>query len=167
MQGTSWLWVIWHDSSAGVYGAWHNTDSKYIQWHSETWGHKAGGQNAESGHTESKPMSNPDDLKSVFEGSSDIEMEDLSKPNHILKLKQSFQSLKSTQHMQCPIMALHIDPEPTPTVPTVVSQPTSSDISIAPIIPTDPYFLHIYDPRDHIIWERTSWKLGGEHALSG
>jgi len=26
------------------------------------------------------------------------------------------------------------------------------------------YFLHIYDPRDHIIWERTSQKSGGEHA---
>src|SRR5882724_10663202 len=34
-------------------------------------------------------MSNPDDLKSVFEDPSDIEMEDLSKPNHTLKLKQS------------------------------------------------------------------------------
>jgi len=34
-------------------------------------------------------MSNPDDLKSIFEDPSDIEMEDLSKPNHTLQLKQS------------------------------------------------------------------------------
>jgi len=34
-------------------------------------------------------MSNPDDLKSVFEDTSDIEMKDLTKPKHILKLKQS------------------------------------------------------------------------------
>jgi len=85
-------------------------------------------------------MSNPDGLKSVFEDSSDIEMKDLSKPNHILKLKQSFQSLKSTQCEQCPIMALPMDPQPTPMVPTVVSQSTSSDITISPIIPTDPLF---------------------------
>src|SRR5882724_2706790 len=34
-------------------------------------------------------MSNPDDLKYRFEDSSDIEMEDPSKPNCTLKLKQS------------------------------------------------------------------------------
>src|SRR5882724_3705806 len=34
-------------------------------------------------------MSNPDDLKSLFEDPSDIEMEDLSKPKCTLKLTQS------------------------------------------------------------------------------
>ena len=33
-------------------------------------------------------MSNPDDLKSIFEDPSDIEMDNLSKPNHTLNLKQ-------------------------------------------------------------------------------
>jgi len=50
-------------------------------------------------------MSNPDDITSIFEDSSDIEMEDPSKPNHTLKLKKSLQSLKSIQsaiwHEQC------------------------------------------------------------------
>src|SRR5882724_6394429 len=88
-------------------------------------------------------MSNSDALKSIFEDPSDIEMGDLTKPNHILKLQWSIQSLQSTQHEQGPIMALPIEPQPTPTVPTVVSEltaPTSNDIAIAPIIPTDPLF---------------------------
>ena len=40
-------------------------------------------------------------------------------------------------------MALAIDPRPTPMVPTVVFEltaPTSNDITITPIIPTDPLF---------------------------
>src|SRR5882724_8189556 len=88
-------------------------------------------------------MSNPDALKSIFEDTSDIEMKDLPKPKCILRLKQSIQSLQSTQCEQCTIMALSIDPQPTPTVPTVVSEltvPTSNDIAITPIIPTDPLF---------------------------
>jgi len=32
---------------------------------------------------------------------------------------------------------------------------------------TTHYFLHVYDPRDHIIWERKSLQSGGEHTLSG
>ena len=67
----------------------------------------------------------------------------IAKPKCILKLKQSIQSLQSTQHEQCPIMALPIEPWPTPMVPTVVSKltaPTLNDITIASIIPTDPLF---------------------------
>jgi len=67
-------------------------------------------------------------------------------------------------------MALPIDPQPTPTVPIVVSElsaPASNNIAIASIIPTDPLSLHVYDPKDHIMWEKTSWKSGGECALSG
>src|SRR5882724_12386417 len=88
-------------------------------------------------------MSNPDALRSIFEDPSDLEMDDLAKPKHILKLKQSIRSLQSTQCEQCPIMALPIDPWPTPMAPTVVSKlttPTSNDIAITPIIPTDPLF---------------------------
>src|SRR5882724_4339430 len=87
-------------------------------------------------------MSNPDDLKSIFEDSSDIEMEDISKPNCTFKLSQSLQSLKSIQSTnqceQCPIMEWPVVPQITPMAPTVVSQPTSNDITIAPIIPTNP-----------------------------
>src|SRR5882724_866637 len=83
-------------------------------------------------------MSN--DLRSVFKDPSDLKMEDLTKPKCTLKLSQSFQSLKSIQHEQCPIMALPIEPQPTPMIPTVVSQPTSNDIAITPIIPTNPLF---------------------------
>src|SRR5882724_4169576 len=86
-------------------------------------------------------MSNPEALKSVYEDPSDLEMDDLAKPNPLLKLQWSIRSLQSTQREQCPIMALPIDP--TPTVPTVVSKlsvPTSNDIAITPIIPTVPLF---------------------------
>ena len=88
-------------------------------------------------------MSNPDDLRSVFEDPSDLEMDDLTKPKCTLKLSQSFQSLKSIQCNQCPIMTLPIEPQPTPMVPTVVSEltvPTSNYIAIAPIIAPDPLF---------------------------
>src|SRR5882724_2145722 len=86
-------------------------------------------------------MSDPDALRSIFEDPSDLEMDDLTKPNPILKLQWSIQSLRATQCEQCPIMALPIDP--TPMAPTVVSElsaPASNNISIAPIIPTDPLF---------------------------
>jgi len=81
---------------------------------------------------------------------SDIEMDNLAKPNPILRLKQSIQSLQSTQHGQCPTMALPMDPQPTPMVPTVVPEltvPTSNDIAIAPMIPTDPLFPPILQPQ--------------------
>src|SRR5882724_1497858 len=115
-------------------------------------------------------MSDPDALRSIFKDPMDLEMDNLTKPNPILRLKWLIQSLQSTQHEQCPIMALPIDPQPTPTVSTVVSKlsaPASNNIAIAPIIPTNPLFPHIYNPKDHITWERISWKLGGECALSG
>src|SRR5882724_6620170 len=91
-------------------------------------------------------MSDPDALRSVFEDHSDLEMDNLTKPNPILKLKwsiQSIRSLQATRHQQCPIMALPIDPQPTPTVPIVVSElsaPASNNIAITSGIPTDPLF---------------------------
>src|SRR5882724_9811012 len=86
-------------------------------------------------------MSDPDALRSIFEDPSDLEMDDLTKPNPILRLKRSIRSLRSTQCEQCPIMALPIDP--TPMAPTVVSElsaPASNNIAISPIILTDPLF---------------------------
>src|SRR5882724_5470932 len=86
-------------------------------------------------------MSDPDAFKSIFEDPSDLEMDELAKPNPILKLQQSIRSLQSTRCEQCPIMALPIDC--TPMVPTVVSElsvPASNNIVIAPIIPTNPLF---------------------------
>src|SRR5882724_10468493 len=91
-------------------------------------------------------MSNPDALRSIFEDHSDLEMDNLTKPNPILKLKRSIWSIRSLQatcHQQCPIMALPIDPQPTPMVPIVVSElsaPASNNIAIASSIPTDPLF---------------------------
>ena len=41
-------------------------------------------------------MSNSDVNKSIFEDPSDIEMEDLTKPNYTLQLKHSLRSLKFT-----------------------------------------------------------------------
>jgi len=118
-------------------------------------------------------MSDPDALRSIFEDHSDLEMDNLAKPNPILKLKQSLrsiQSLQTSRHQQCPIMALPIDFQPTPTVTPVVSElavPVYNNVAIASIIPTDPLFLHVYDLKDHIMWEKTSRKSGGERALSG
>ena len=85
-------------------------------------------------------MSNPDALKSVFKDPLDLEMEDLTKPSHILKLQWLIRSLQSTLCEQGPIMALPIEPQPTPTVVSELSVPTSNDIAIASIIPTDPLF---------------------------
>src|SRR5882724_10756742 len=88
-------------------------------------------------------MSDLEALRSVFKDPMDLEMDNLTKPNPILRLKQSIQSLQSTQCEQCPIMALPIDPQPTPTVSTVVSKlsaPASNNIAITPIIPTDALF---------------------------
>src|SRR5882724_4784343 len=88
-------------------------------------------------------MSDPDALRSIFEDHLDLEMDNLAKPNPIIRLKWSIQSLQATRRQQCPIMALPIDPQPTPTVPIVVSKlsaPASNNISITSGIPTDPLF---------------------------
>jgi len=70
-----------------------NTDSPFIhEFHSFTYDHHQTAFFAQP----SINMSNPDDLRSIFEDPLDLEMEDLAKPNHILKLKQSLQSLQST-----------------------------------------------------------------------
>src|SRR5882724_4275118 len=95
-------------------------------------------------------MSDPEALKSILEDPSDLEMDDLAKPNPILRLKWLIQSIQSTQHEQCPIMALPIDPQPTLMVPTVVSEltvPTSNDIAITPIITTNPLFPPCLQPQ--------------------
>ena len=50
-------------------------------------------------------------------------------------------------------MALPIDPRPTPMVPTVVSKPTLNDITIAPLLPTDPLF-------PPCLWPQKPYHLG-------
>ena len=86
-------------------------------------------------------MSDPAALRSIFKDPSDLKMDDLAKPNPILRLKWLIRSLRSTQCEQYPIMALPIDPTPTvPTVDSELSVPTSNNIAIAPIIPTNPLF---------------------------
>ena len=115
-------------------------------------------------------MSDPDAFRSIFEDSMDLEMDDLAKPDPILRLKWSIQSLRSTRHEQCPIMALPIDFQPTPTVTPVVSELAASvynNVAITSIIPTDPLFPPRLYLKDHIMWEKTSRKSGGERALSG
>src|SRR5882724_6692547 len=95
-------------------------------------------------------MSDPDSLRSIFEDHLDLEMDNLAKPKPILRLKQSIRSLQATHHQQCPIMALPIDPQPTPMVPIVVSElsaPASNNIAITSIIPTDPLFPPCLQPQ--------------------
>src|SRR5882724_3350963 len=64
---------------------------------------------------------------------------------------------QATCHQQCPIMALPIDPQPTPTVPIVVSKlsaPASNNIAIASSIPTDPLFPpHLQPERPYHVGE--------------
>jgi len=115
-------------------------------------------------------MSNPDDLKSIFEDPSDIEMEDLSKPKHTLQLKQSLWSLKSTQltiwQEECPIMALPVVPQLTPMAPTVVSEPSLNDIAITPYIPTDPLFPpHLWPQRPYHLGEDITVVRRGMHFI--
>ena len=117
-------------------------------------------------------MSNPDALRSIFEDHSDLEMDNLAKPNPILRLKwsiQSIQSLQATCHQQCPIMALPIDPQPTPTVPIVVSElsvPASNNIAIASIIPTDPLFPpHLRPQRPYHVGEDITEVRRGTHFI--
>src|SRR5882724_6392489 len=95
-------------------------------------------------------MSNPDALRSIFKDHSDLEMDNLSKPNPILRLKWLIRSLQATRCQQCPIMALPIAPQPTPIVPIVVSKlsaPASNNIAIASSIPTDPLFPPCLQPQ--------------------
>src|SRR5882724_7109565 len=105
-------------------------------------------------------MSDPDALRSIFEDHSDLEMDNLAKPNSFLKLKRSLwsiQSLQASRHQQCPIMALPIDPQTTPTVTPVVSElsaPVYNNIAITSIIPTDPLFPpHLQPQRPYHVGE--------------
>jgi len=67
-------------------------------------------------------------------------------------------------------MALPIDPQPTPMVPTVVSEltaPTSNNIAIAPIIPTDPLFPPCLQPQRPYHLGEDITEVGRECTLSG
>ena len=61
---------------------------------------------------------------------------------------------QSTRCEQGPIMALPIEPQPTPTVVSKLTSPTSNDITITPIIPTDPLFPpHLWPKRPYHLGE--------------
>src|SRR5882724_7424250 len=94
-------------------------------------------------------------------------MDDLAKPNPILRLKQSIRSLQSTQSQQFPIMALPIDPQPTPMVPIVGSKLSAIILPSLPLFQPTHYSLHIYNLKDHITWGRTSQKWEGNALYQG
>jgi len=85
-------------------------------------------------------MSDPDALRSIIRGSLRPRNGQPRQAHPILKLKRSLQSIRSLQasrHQQCPIMALPIDFQPTPTVTPVVSElaaPVYNNVAIASII---------------------------------
>ena len=117
-------------------------------------------------------MSDPDALRSIFEDHSDLEMDNLTKPNPILKLKRSLRSIRSLQasrHQQCPIMALPIDLQPTPTVTPVVSElsaPVYNNMAITFIIPTDPLFPpHLRPQRPYHVGEDITEVGRGMHFI--
>jgi len=61
---------------------------------------------------------------------------------------------------KCPIMALPVVPQLTPTAPTVVSQPSLNDIAITPIIPTD----QLFPP---CLWAQRWFHLGEDITVVG
>jgi len=110
-------------------------------------------------------MSDSDALRSVFKDPLDLEMDDLAKPNPILRLKWSIQSLQSTRREAVPHHGtshwssaysdgyplwfpsfLHLHPIILPSLP---------------LFQLTHYSFHIYDPKDHITWERTLQKSEG------
>jgi len=110
-------------------------------------------------HQPSINMSNQDDLRSVFEDPSDLEMEDLANPNvpqvvTVLSITQVYSTwavpIMGTSYWastysygtHCGFTALHQMILP------------SLHHSYQPLFPP-----HLW-PRDHIIWERTSQKFG-------
>src|SRR5882724_2340537 len=62
-------------------------------------------------------MSDPDALRSIFEDPMDLEMDDLAKPNPILRLKWLIQSIQSTRRKQC---LSGFFPRNTPSQPTAL-----------------------------------------------
>jgi len=65
-------------------------------------------------------------------------------------------------------MALPIDPQPTPMVPTVVPSFLCLHPIILPSLPlfNRPHSLHIYDPKKHIMWEIDITEVGrGTHFI--
>jgi len=85
-------------------------------------------------------MSNPDTLKSIFKDPSDLEMENLTKPSHILKLKWLIQSLHLLNVTRAPSWHFLLSLSLLLLWVSELTAPTSNDITITSIIPTDPLF---------------------------
>jgi len=86
-------------------------------------------------------MSDTDAFKSVFEDPSDLEMDDLTKPNPILKLQWSIRITPVYLTQAVPHHGTsHWSYSYGTTVVSELSVPASNNIAIAPIIPTDPLF---------------------------
>jgi len=109
-------------------------------------------------------------LRSIFEDHSDLEIDNLAKPNPILRLKQSFDHSRLLATSSAPswhfslILSLllwyplwfpsflHLHPIILPSLP--LFQPTH-------------YSLHIYDPKDHIMWRRHHGSQEGNALYQG
>src|SRR5882724_6237485 len=97
-------------------------------------------------------------------------MDDLTKPKPILRLTQLIRSLWSTQCEQCPSWHFPLILSLLLWYPLWFPSFLCLHPIILPLLPLfllTHYSLHVYNPKDHITWERTSWKSGGERALSG
>src|SRR5882672_8277016 len=101
-------------------------------------------------------MSNTNDTKSFFNDPSDIEMDDFPLLKQPLRIKQSLQSIQSAfQHDHSPIKALPVVPQlpltTTPSLPIYLSTLSS---------------LNVYNPNNHIIYEKTFLRWKREQDLS-
>ena len=82
---------------------------------------------------------------SFFEDPYDIDMDDLSLLKWPIHIKKSLWSIQST--FKC-------DRAPVKKIPGI-PQLALYDNPITPNIPIDPPSLHVYDPSNRIIWEKT------------
>src|SRR5467141_4066206 len=90
-------------------------------------------------------MLSPFSEMSFFEDPSDIEMDDLSLPKRPIQIKKSLRSIRSAfKHDRTPVKEI-------PGIPQLALY----DNLITPNIPIDLSSLHVYDPSNHIIWEKT------------
>jgi len=107
-------------------------------------------------------MSDPAALRSVFEDPTDLEMNDLASPIHPqIEMVDSITPvylMQAVPHHAFPlILSLLLC---THCGFSKLSAPASNNMHCSHYLLT-PLFLHVYNPKDHITWERTSWKLEG------
>src|SRR5882724_3917604 len=116
------------------------------------------------------PTQMPSGSIRAFEDPSDLEMDDLAKPKCILRLNSLFDHSNLLDVSSAPSWHFLLILSLLLWYPLWFLSLLCLCQMILPLFPSfllTHYFLHVYNPRDHIIWERTPQKSGGECTLSG